>query len=469
MSHSLTPEDRLRQMTETPIPKLLFTLSTPTIISMLISALYNMADTYFVGLIGNPSATGAVGVCLPLMAIIQAVGFTFGQGSGNFISRALGARDRDGAERMASTGFFSSLLAGCVLGGLGLLFLRPMVGLLGSTPTIAPYAEGYAGYILIGTPWLLSSLVLNNQLRFQGNAFFAMIGITAGAVLNVALDPLFIFTFGMGVSGAALATIISQFVSFVLLLAGTHRGGSIRIRPRLFTPTASLFMEIFRGGVPSLLRQGLASIATIALNFSAGAFGDPAVAAMSIVGRVTFFAVSAVIGFGQGFQPICGFNYGAGRYDRVRSSFWFSVRFSFVVLLSASIVGELFAPQIVNLFLKGHPDVTQIGALGLRMQCILLPLSGFIMMSNMMLQTMGMAREASLVAATRQGLFFLPAVLLLPYAFGLFGVQISQTVSDFCSLLVTVPLTLRVLNNLKKREEERPAGKSGAVSADVPV
>lgn len=453
MTRAQSPEAKLRRMTETPVPRLVLALSAPTIVSMLISALYNMADTYFVGLIGNPSATGAVGVCLPLMAILQAVGFMFGHGSGNYISRALGAQEHDNARRMSSTGFFSALIAGLAITGLGLVFLRPLVRGLGSTPTIEPYALEYARYILIGAPWLVSSLVINNQIRFQGNAFFAMIGVAAGAVLNIGLDPIFIFTLGMGVGGAALATIISQLLSFVLLLLGTRRGGNIRIRLSQFTPTFAVFREIFNGGIPSLLRQGLASVATIALNFAAGGFGDTAVAAMSIVARVMFFAVSAVIGFGQGFQPICGFNYGAKRYDRVRQAFWFSVRLSFGVLLAASVTSMLFAPQIVELFLKGHAEVTRIGALSLRLQSITLPFSGFLILSNMMLQTMGLAREASLVAVSRQGLFFLPAVLLLPSVMGLLGVQLAQTVSDFCSLALTIPLTLRVLGGLRRKEE----------------
>ncbi len=468
MNRALSPEAKLQRMTETPIPRLVLSLSAPTIVSMLISSLYNMADTYFIGLIGNPSATAAVGVCLPLMAILQAVGFMFGHGSGNYISRALGAKDGENARRMAATGFYWALLCGAVIAGAGLLILDPLVFALGSTPTIAPYAHDYAFYILLGAPWLVSSLVLNNQIRFQGNAVFAMVGVTAGAALNIALDPLFIFTLGMGVGGAALATIISQFVSFVLLWLGTRRGGNIRIKLAQFSFTMAMFREIIRGGVPSLLRQGLASLATVALSFAAGAYGDTAIAAMSIVGRIMFFAVSAVIGFGQGFQPICGFNYGAGRYDRVRSSFWFSVRLSFGVLLCASAVGLLFAPQIVELFLRGNIEVTRIGALSLRLQCILLPFSSFLILSNMMLQTMGLAREASLVAASRQGLFFMPAVLLLPMALGLLGVQLAQPVSDICSMAVTIPLTMRVLNGLKRKEGQPPA-QSVAAIPDVSV
>jgi len=468
MNRAPSPEAKLLRMTETPIPKLVLSLSAPTIVSMLISSVYNMADTYFVGRIGNPSATAAVGVCLPLMAILQAVGFMFGHGSGNFISRALGAKDMEGARRMSATGFIWSLVSGAVIAVLGLLFINPLVLALGSTPTIVPFARDYAFYILLGAPWLVASLVLNNQIRFQGNAVFAMVGVTAGAVLNIALDPLFIFTLGMGVGGAALATIISQFVSFVLLWLGTLRGGTIRIRLSEFSATMAVFREIIRGGVPSLLRQGLASLATVALSFAAGAFGDTAIAAMSIVNRVIFFAVSAVIGFGQGFQPICGFNYGAARYDRVRAAFWFSVKLSVGVLLLASLVSQLFAPQIVEIFQRGNVEVTRIGALSLRLQSILLPFASFQILSNMMLQTMGMAREASLVAACRQGLFFVPAVLLLPLALGLFGVQIAQPVSDILSMCVTLPLTLAVLADLKRKEAQL-AETGAAAMADVPV
>ena len=468
MNFAQTQEEKLRRMTETPIPRLVISLSVPTIVSMLISSLYNMADTYFVGLIGNPSATAAVGVCLPLMAILQAVGFMFGHGSGNYISRALGAQDADNARRMSATGFFWAFLCGLALMVLGLSFLHPLVWGLGSTETIAPYAMDYARYILIGAPWMVASLVLNNQLRFQGNAVFAMVGIATGAVLNIALDPLFIFTLGMGVGGAALATIISQAVSFLLLLLGTRQGSNIRIRLKHFTPTRAMFREILRGGIPSLFRQGLASVATIALSFAAGAYGDTAIAAMSIVGRVMMFAVSAVIGFGQGFQPICGFNYGAKLYGRVRKAFWFSVKLSFGVLVVASAVSITFAPQIVELFLKGHPEVTAIGALSLRLQSILLPFTSFLILSNMMLQTMGLAREATLVAVSRQGLFFLPAVLLLPPVFGLLGVQLAQPVSDLLSMAVTVPLTLRVLRDLKRKKAQL-AQPCEAAQADVPV
>lgn len=450
MPKTLTAEEKHRKMMETPIPRLVFNLATPTVASMLVSSLYNMADTYFVGLLGSASATAGVGVVFPLMAVLQAVGFMFGHGSGNHMSRSLGARDTGDAERMASTGFFSALIAGAVLGVLGLIFLEPLVYLLGSTPTIAPHAMDYMFYILIGGPWFVSSLVLNNQLRFQGSAFFSMLGIISGAVLNVALDPLFIFALGMGVGGAALATVISQLVSFVVLLLGTRRGGNIPIRLRAFTPTREKYREILRGGIPSLFRQGLGSVSIMLLNTAAAGYGDAAVAAMSIVSRVTQFLASAVVGFGQGFQPICGFNYGGGHYDRVREAFWFCVKVSFVFLLVVSGLAMAFAPRVIWVFLMDDPEVIRIGAQALRQQCAVLPLFSFVVVSNMMLQTMGLAGKASLMAASRQGLFLIPAVLVLPRVFGLFGVQMSQPVADVLSFVLALPLALGVLRELKE-------------------
>ncbi|MDD3334768.1 MAG: MATE family efflux transporter [Eubacteriales bacterium] len=453
MPKTMSHEEKLTYMTQTSLPRLIFSLSVPTIISMLITAFYNMADTYFVGLIGSASATGAIGVVFPLMSIMQAVAFMFGHGSGNHMSRSLGAGDTEDAEKMAATGFFSAFVMGCLIMLIGLCIPSGLVSLLGATDTIAPYATQYVLYLMPGAPFLISSFVLNNQLRFQGSAFYGMIGMTAGTLLNVVLDPVFIFVLDMGVAGAALATSLGQVASFVLLLLGTRRGCNIRIRFRSFTPTAENFREIFRGGVPSLARQGLASLATICLNIAAAVYGDAAVAAMSIVNRVMQMCGSAVIGFGQGFQPVCGFNYGAKLYGRVRDAFWFSVKICFLLLIVVAAAALCFAPQIVALFLQNNAEVQQIGALALRLQCVTLPLFSFVIISNMMLQTIGMAGKATLLAASRQGLFLIPAVFLLPKFFGLLGVQMSQTVSDVLSFLLAVPLTLKVLKSFTQQEE----------------
>ncbi|MDO4269578.1 MAG: MATE family efflux transporter [Eubacteriales bacterium] len=444
---------KFREMTEEPVERLICKMAVPTVISMLITSIYNMADTFFVGKLGT-SATGAVGVVFPLMAVIQAVGFFFGQGSGNYISRQLGAQRREEAERMASTGFFSALGAGALILALGLLLQRPLCRLLGATDTILPFALDYMRLILCGAPYMTAALVLNNQLRLQGNATFAMAGLVAGGLLNIALDPLLIFTFGMGITGAALATIFSQLISFCLLLAGVKRSGGIQIRRRLFSPSRERYLALAGGGVPSLCRQGLASIAITCLNNAAHPFGDAAIAAMSIVTRVSQFAGSALIGFGQGYQPVCGFNYGAKRYARVTRGFWFCVKSSSVVLLALAVAGWFFAPQIISVFRADDPEVIRIGARTLRMQCVSFPLLGWVILCNMLLQNIAMTLRASIVAAARQGLFFIPLALLLPRLLLLTGVQLCQPVSDICSFLLSAAITIPVLRTLPHREAQ---------------
>ena len=443
----MSPSDKYVQMTTAPIPGLVTRLAVPTIISMLVTAFYNMADTFFVGRIGT-SASAAVGVVFSLMAIIQACGFFFGHGSGNYISRALGAGDDEDARRMAATGFFCALIAGAVLALAGIAFIEPLARMLGSTETILPYAVDYLRVILIGAPWMMASLVLNNQLRFQGSAFYSMIGIASGAVINIGLDPLLIFTFHMGIAGAAWATIISQFVSFCLLLAGTRKGGNLRVRVRNFTPTPRYLMAIVNGGMPSLCRQGLNSVGTICLNVGAGVYGDAAIAAMSIVGRIVMFANSCVIGFGQGFQPVCGFCYGAKKYDRVKRAFWFCVKTATLFLCVVAVIAFVAAPQLVSVFRKGDADVAAIGAAALRAQCLTFPLSAWIVMCNMMMQTIGKSVRASILAMARQGLFFVPAVLILPRLLGLKGLEISQAVADVITFAVAIPLQWSVFREM---------------------
>ncbi len=445
-------EQKFKYMTEEPIPRLVCSLAVPTIISMLITSFYNMVDTFFVGRI-NTSATAAVGVVFSLMAIIQAFGFFFGHGSGNYISRQLGAQNMDEASKMASIGFFSALFTGMVLAVLGLIFIEPLARLLGSTETILPYAVDYLKYILVGAPYMTASLVLNNQLRFQGNAMYGMVGIVAGAVINIALDPILIFMCGMGIAGAALATIISQFISFMLLLWVSQRGAGIHISWKNARFSGYFLKEMVRGGVPSLCRQGLGSVATIALNVAAGVYGDAAIAGMSIVSRITMFAYSALIGFGQGFQPVCGFNYGAKLYDRVREAFYFCLKTAAGFLILLSVAGYIGAPQLIELFRKGDPEVTAVGIAALRFSCISFTLSGGIVMSNMLLQSIGMAVRASIVAAARQGLFFLPLIFILPTFLGLRGVEMCQMVSDILTFLLAMPLSISVLNKMGVKKD----------------
>ncbi len=440
-------EQKFHQMTEEPVSRLIGRLALPCIISMLVTAFYNMADTFFVGMLKSNSATGAVGVVFSMMAIIQAVGFFFGHGSGNFISRELGRQNFEEASNMAATGFFSALATGILICALGQVFLEPLAYLLGSTDTILPYAKDYLRVILFGAPWMTASLVLNNQLRFQGSAAYAMVGIASGAVLNIGLDPLLIFVFGMGVAGAAWATIISQFVSFCLLLVGCTKGGNLHIHISRVQLKWSYFEMIIKGGLPSLARQGLASVATICLNRAAGPFGDAAIAAMSVVQRIMMFGGSAMIGFGQGFQPVCGFNYGAKLYHRVKEGFWFCVKTSTVFLLAVGALGFVFAPRLVALF-RDDPDVIAYGAAALRFQCVTFCFQGWVVMSNMMLQTIGRTVPATFLAMARQGVFFIPLVWILSTSLGMLGVQMTQMAADCLTLVCAVPIQLKVLREM---------------------
>lgn len=444
-------QQKFDRMTKTPIPRLIGELAVPTIISMLVTSFYNMADTFFVGKI-NTSATAAVGIVFPLMAMIQAFGFFCGHGSGNYISRQLGAHNFEDASKMSATGFVTAFVLGLGILVVGFLFTDPLLHIMGSTETILPYARSYMRIILIGAPYMTASLVLNNQLRFQGSAFYSMIGITTGAVLNIGLDPLFIFVLDMGVAGAALATIISQFVSFCLLIAGTFRGGNLRLNLRDFSPSLKYYQNIVKGGAPSLFRQGLGSFATVCLNLMAGPYGYAAIAAMSIVTRISQFAASVVIGFGQGFQPVCGFNYGAKLFKRVQEGFWFCVKFCTSVLLVAAVCGWIFSPNLIGIFLKTDPLVIEYGSQALRLQALTFPLVGWITIANMMLQTIGKTVKASLLAMSRQFLFFVPVILTLPGFLGILGVQLSQPIADFCSFLLAVPLSISVLREMSHEQ-----------------
>lgn len=434
---TMNADERQQMLANAPIPQLVIRLSVPTIISMLVTSLYNMADTFFVGQIST-SATAAVGVVFPLMAIIQACGFFFGHGSGNTISRKLGAGKTEEARWLSSCGFYLALFTGCLFALLCLLFVQPLSRILGSTDTILPYTIAYMRIIVLGAPIMMASFVLNNQLRFQGFALYSMIGMTFGGVLNMFLDPLLIFYFEMGIAGAAVATVFSQTLSLFLLLFLCRLCHGLPHRISDLKYVRSLLASIIGGGLPSLCRQGLASIATIALNLAAKPYGDAAIAAMSVVSRIMMFANSTTLGFGQGFQPICGFNYGAGNKKRVIDAFWFCMKLISTVLVIAAVIGFVFSPSLVAVFRRNDPEVIRIGALALRAQCITLPLSGWIILNNMFFQTIGYTLPASILASSRQGICFLPLILVLPLLLGLTGVQTAQAGADICTFLLAL-------------------------------
>jgi putative MATE family efflux protein len=441
-----SPAEKLHEMTHAPVSKLILQMAGPSMAIMVMSAVYNMADAFFIGYLGT-SEVAAVGVAFPVMSLIQAVGFFFGQGAGNFMARALGAGKNEEARRMAATSlaFGSAFMAALAL---PMLFsLGPLSLALGATETIRPHAEAFLRFILAGAPWMVAATILNQQLRFQGSARQAMNGMIGGALLNIALDPLFIFTFGLKVEGAALATMTSQIASFFILLAMCRKKGNVAIQLSAFAPSWKALYEIWRGGVPSLLRQALMGISTVFINHLAGAYGDAAIAAIAIVNRLTVFAGSLMLGFAQGFQPVCGFNYGAGRHDRVREGFWFAVRSAFSCLLLAAILLAAFAPEVMRVF-RDDQKVIEIGAWALRLACLSLPLTAWITVCNTMTQTMGRAREASLLAMARQGMFLLPALFILPPLLGLNGILLSTPISDSAAMLFSLPIARHVLRSL---------------------
>ncbi len=480
-SNNAAKEEKRIRMTTQPVEKLICRLAIPTIISMLVTSFYNLADTFFVRHLEQDSMVAAVGVVLPLMNIIQAIGFYHGHGSGNFISRAFGRKDFDEADKMAATGFFSAVGLGMVLMALGLLFRVPFAKLLGAnTADTVTYTVDYMRYILLATPFMMGSIVMNNQLRMQGNAFFSMLGLASGAVLNLFLDPILIFKAGdliglgsfrmgfgagMGVAGAALATGISQTVSFFILLIGLFRSDNVKIRLRNFTPTAYYFKGIFKGGLPSLARQGVASIATASLNHAIGLYVDgdalieAAQAAMTGVNRIMMFLYSALIGFGQGFQPVCGFNYGAKRYDRVLKAFWFCVKVAVVALLGLSVLGFVFAGPVTNLIAGSSEEAHRIAFFTFRVQLVAFPLSAWVVLCNMMLQNIGVTGKATLLALARQGLAFIPLVLLLPALFrllgleALLGIQLVQALADLLSFLIAIPVGRSELRKLERARD----------------
>ena len=434
-------------LTSAPVHRVILTMAVPTIISMLVTSVYNIVTTFYVGRIST-QATAAVGVAFPIMSIIQAVGFTFGQGSGNYISRELGAQRHDNASRMASTGFFSAVCMGVVLCVIGLLLLEPLVLLLGSTPTVLPYAKRYLAFILLAMPFMCGALCLNNQMRFQGNAAYAMFGILTGAVINVFLAPVLIFLCDMGITGAGLSTFVGEVSSMFVLLMMTHKGGTIRIHLRNFAPRASLFREILAGGTPSFTRQGMASVGVAMLNVAAARFGDAAIAGMSIVGRVTFVVFAAVIGLGQGFQPLCGFCYGARLYERVREGYWFIVRLGTSFLVCVAVLGFVWSAEIVAVF-RHDPAVVAVGSVALRWQLVTLPLGAVVMYTNMMMQTIRKPWQANILAASRNGLFFIPLIIILPHFLGLLGVEMCQACADMLSFVLAVPIAMSGFKALK--------------------
>ena len=448
-------EMQFNKMINTPIKKLIINLSIPTTISMLITAIYNIADTVFVGKLGI-SASGAVGVVFSFSAIVQAIGFTLGMGGGSYISSLLGQKRDDDAQEVGSTSFYSAIFLGILLLIFGMIFLKPMLSFLGATPTVIPYAEDYARYIVIGAPIMTSSFVLNNILRAEGKAKLAMIGLTTGGLLNIALDPLFIYGLNLGISGAAIATLISQGVSFSILLSMFLLKKSI-IRLSIFrlSKRAYVYIEIFRIGLPSLCRQGFASVASILLNNQAGKYGgDACLSAMTIISKIFMVIFSVCLGIGQGYQPVSGYNYFSKNYKRCREAMFFTYIVSTCLMSFLSILFFIFAREVMTFFIKDS-DAIAIGKQALRYQCIALPLIPLNTICNMTFQSTRKKFRAALLSCCRQGLFFIPTIIFLPMLIGLKGVELTQAIADTLTFLFSLMFFIHYCIDLNKKIKMR--------------
>ena len=445
-------DQHYKKMTETPVPKLILNLGIPTTISMLITNIYNMADTYFVSQI-NTEASAAVGIVFPIMTIIQALGFTLGMGAGSLISRKLGEKDNKAANQTASVAFFTSFIVGLLITISGNVFSTSFMKIVGASESVLPYARSYGKYIFYGAPFMCASFVLNNILRSEGKAFFSMIALTTGGILNIILDPIFIFLLKMGISGAAIATLISQSISFFILLSWFLRKKAIcLISIRLVSNQITTLKNVVITGLPSLSRQGLASVATILLNRACASYGDGAVAAMAIVTKIVMFIASIMIGIGQGFTPVAGYNYGAKRYDRVKKAYWFTVFSSMAILGVFAFVGVIFAKEIITFF-RNDPEVIKVGTVALRWQIAVLPLHSLIVTTNMLLQATGNIPQATFLSCNRQGVYFIPLILILPLCFGILGIEISQACADLLTVITSVPFLIWFMKKINKLEK----------------
>lgn len=437
------------RMVESPLQRLIVVLAVPSVVSLMITAFYNLADTFFVGQLGT-SATAGVGIVYPVMTLIQATGLMFGKGTGTCIARLLGNHDIQKAEEVAILGLYAVFGIGLILAVVGLIFLKPLTFFLGATESMEPYAMAYIRYILIAIPFKASAVTLSSMLRFQGFFNRSMIGLSSGALLNIALDPLFIFILGWGVKGAAVATMLSEMFSFCILMVQFKRAGSLRIRRQNFCLSYMNVYVIIQGGFPSFVKNGLSSFSIVLLNSVAGIYGDAAVAAISIVTRFVHMCQIISFGVGESCQSVCSFNYGAKRYDRVLECFWFCIRLGVIMMLTLSVISWLMASDIVAMFRRDDAEVIRVGTIALRLQLTMLPLIPVCATAFVMLQGIGKNARAMLAGVGRQGLFLIPILLILPRYFGMTGILIAQPCSDLMAFLLAIVLTRPVLSELKE-------------------
>ncbi len=448
MARTLTPEEQHKRMTETSVTKLVISLSIPTVLSQTITSIYNMADTYFVTSLGD-SAVGAVSVIYALQSIIQAIGYGLAMGAGSLVSLKLGQKENQSASKYAACAFYAALVLGLLLGIGCLADLDGLLRLFGSTETILPYAVDYGFIIVLGAPIMCASFVMNNVTRAQGHAVMAMIGLTAGGLFNIFLDPLFIFTFEMGVAGAALATVLSQCISFVILLSFyIGRRSIISLSPRNVSRSLADYALIVKTGLPTVFRQGLGSLATTLLNVQVKVYGDAAIAAVGIANKIYMLLRSFVLGIGHGFQPVAGYNYGAKRNDRVKKAFWVATAVGTAISAMASVLLLLLSRQVIGFFNPETEETLRIGSRMLVFMGLAIPTLGYSTYVNQLYQSLGFVKGATVLASCRQGIFFVPLILALPAVWGLDGILLTQSLADVLTCVVSIPFNVYFLRRV---------------------
>ncbi|GAA0743384.1 MATE family efflux transporter [Clostridium oceanicum] len=442
--------DKSKFIEEGNISKVLMKLAVPSIIAMLISAVYNIVDTLFVSMLNNTSAIGAVSIVFPLFILVSAFGQMFGVGSASYISRLLGEKNREKANKTASVTFFTAIITSVFFTAFGMIFIEEILKIFGASSTIMPYAKGYGFILVSGSIFTILNMTLNNMIRAEGNAKYSMIAISLGAILNIVLDPIFMFTFKLGINGASLATVVAQGISTFFLIMYYIRGKSyVKISLKRFRPSLSIYKEILKIGVATLGRQSLSSLSMALMNIAAKPYGDAAVASMGIVLRVISIAMFVIFGYNQGFQPVVGYNYGAKRYDRVIDAIKISLKRTTIFCSICAIIFVFFSTFIISAF-SDDLKVIEIGSKTLRIMSILLPSFGFQQVYASLFQALGRGKESIVLSTSKQGIFLIPSVLILPRIFGLEGVMFSNTVADFFTIVVTLFLSIKISKELKK-------------------
>ncbi len=435
-------QDQYEKMTTAPVAGLILSLALPSIVTMLITSVYNLADTFFVGRLGT-SATGAVGVVFSIPMILNALGFLVGTGASSLMSRFLGAKQQKEAERVTSTGFFLSFFFGLLVAFIGFAAGEGLMTLLGATDTILPYAMAYGRYIFFGAPFAASSLALSQCLRGEGKSKESMKGQVFGGVLNMVLDPLFIFVFHLGIAGAAMATAMSQVISWGILISYYLRGKTqVHISIGFMSRTWEQYVQLFSNGFPSLSRHGCNMIANVVLNWVAGGWGDAAIAAMSVCSRLLYLSNAVSLGLGQGAQPVFGYSHGAGNHKRVKEAFWFTAKAGIISMCFFSVIGLLFAPQLIGAF-RDDPEVIQVGSTAFRLVCVVMPFASFVSNVGTMFQMIGRPLPSTMLILSRQLFFYIPALVVLPRILGLFGLQLSGPLADILSACMALPMVNR--------------------------